>query len=502
MSAEVDTNPPLSWMRTLASVLTSRMDIASRAGKTFGGKRDLYEVLGYQRTLTPEDYRSRFERTGVATRIVQTYPKATWRKGGLVTDELNLNPDEETDFETAWRALDDRLKIWPSFATVDTITGLGEYGLLLLGVRDGSKLDEPLLDKFKAEDLIYLSAFGQEDVEISAVSTDAEDPRFGQPIEYTLTRIGVPRGNTKARTPARSTTRVHWSRVIHVAENLLDDKIFGTPRLRNVWNYLDDLDKVEGGGAEAFWLRAHPGFRASIDKDIVLGPTDVQDLKDQMEEFANQMRRTIAQRGIDFDVMSSDVADFSSPVDKILDLISASTGIPKRILMGSERGELASTEDKSNFDDRVSDRRDNFAEPVLVRPFVDRLVAAGALPTPIDGRYEVFWPTLDTLDDNQKTTVALKLSNVNKNVDGEVFTPDEIREVTGRPPLEVIEIDEDEDDDSIPDEDFQRGQSDQESEPTTASGKDQQRAATLTLERQSSQSGKRSIVRLTHMSPE
>jgi len=441
-SAERDTHPPESFdtlmaLRT-ASALLSRLDFANRTGKTFLGKRDLYKVLGYQRAISAEDYRERYERNGVAARIVETFPKSTWRTGfDLVEDET---VGTTTAFEEAWKALESRLDLNLFFRTVDVLAGLGEYSALLLGVR--GDLTDPLPDTFTADDLLYVAPFSQEDVEVTKIVTDPSDSRFGQVDEYTFTRVGAPRGqNTQiAELPSNVTKRVHWSRVIHVAEGRLDDKIYGKPRLRNIWNDLDDLDKIRGGGAEAFWLRIHPGYVASLDKDLELDPGDIEDLKKQVEEFANQMRRTIGQRGVDFKALGADPTDFGPNVDAMFDILSASTGYPKRILMGSERGELASSQDKTNFDDRVSDRRAEFAEPIVIRQFVDRMVEHRALPAPSsdapkakDG-YAVAWPELDTLDETEKARTALDYARINQQSGDTVITNDEIRERVGLAP--------------------------------------------------------------------
>ncbi len=428
----------------MASALVSRFDLASRAGKTFGGNRDIYGALGYKNILTPEDYRFRYERDGVATRIVETFPKSTWRSNGVIVDDQD--PENETPLEEAWRQLDKRLQLWPAFGRVDILAGLGEYAVLLIGVRGatGSSLEEPLPDTFALEDVIYTAAFGQEDVEITKLITEPSDERFGQPEIYSLDRVGVPRGTTALQTslPRASETKVHWSRIIHVADGLLDDKITGKPRLKNVWNRLDDLDKIAGGGSEAFWLRAHQGYVAKLDNDLEWDDGDIKDVQEQVEEFAHQLRRTIGQRGVDFTVLGSDVAEIGGNVDAILRLISASTGIPVRILTGSERGELASSQDKTNFDDRVSDRRTQFAEPVVVRPFVDRLIKHEALPAATDDEYAVRWPEIDALDESEKASVAVKLSTVNKQAGETIITRDEIRTgVLGLPPsAEVDEL--------------------------------------------------------------
>lgn len=434
----------LSLMTSLrvASAMLGRLDFANRTGKQFDGKRDLYRVLGYTRVITPADYRQRYERNGVAARIVETYPKATWRSGFALVEDENI--DSVTPFERAWLELDGRLDLQMYFRISDVLAGLGEYSALLLGVR--GDLTDPLPDRFAADDLLYVAPFSQEDVEVNAIVTDPTDPRFGQVAEYKFTRVGVPRGqNTAARLPSQTEKRVHWSRVIHVAQGLLDDKIYGKPTLRSIWNDLDDLDKVKGGGSEAFWLRIHPGYVASLDKDLEMTPADIKQLRDQVEEFANQMRRTIGQRGVDFKVLGADPTDFGPNVESLFEILSLSTGIPKRILMGSERGELASSQDKTNFDDRVADRRAEFAEPVIARQFVDRLIEHQAMPMPASAStdalngYRVDWPKRDTLDMTEKSRVALNYARINQANGDVVITDDEIRELLGLPPSSEID---------------------------------------------------------------
>ena len=40
--------------------------------------------------------------------------------------------------------------------------------------------------------------------------------------------------------------KVHWTRVIHIAESTLENPIYGIPRLRPVYNRLMDIEKVTG----------------------------------------------------------------------------------------------------------------------------------------------------------------------------------------------------------------------------------------------------------------
>jgi hypothetical protein len=101
--------------------------------------------------------------------------------------------------------------------------------------------------------------------------------------------------------------------------------------------------------------------------------------------------------------------------DVILNDISGGAGIPKRQLIGSERGELASSQDESNFLGTVAGRQEHDAEPGILRPVLDRLIATGVLPEPEGGSYTVEWPSLFELTEEEQSQVALNLAQALKN---------------------------------------------------------------------------------------
>jgi hypothetical protein len=388
--------------------------LASVAGKTFSGKRDLYAALGYARDLTAVDYRARFERSEVAYTIVTAAPDATWRGDiALVEDE---DPETVTEFEAEFDALASRVQLWSVFHRVDVLAGLGQYAVLLIGAPGA--LGAPL----ERGPVSYVQPFGEDSARITRWDEDPQSERFGLPTEYTL------------RT-AKKSYIVHWSRVVHVAENALDDGVLGVPRLRAIWNRLDDLDKVVGGGSEAFWLRAHQGTLLSLDKDLTVTAEALRDMQEQVDEFEHGLRRVLRLRGAEAEVLGSDVADFSRQADAILTLIACGAKIPKRILLGSERGELASSQDEKHWQDTIRARRVQYAEPVIVRAFVDRLTAHGILPKP--EAYDVRWPEIEQLDDVQRADVATKWAELNTKAGEVVVTGAEIRDrVLNLPALE------------------------------------------------------------------
>jgi hypothetical protein len=415
---------PVGFLRAAASsIIGNRARLSRATGKTFDGDRDIYEALGYQRNLAPEDYRERYDRNAIAGRVVDIFPDETWVGSGELVEDPNA--EERTTFEEEFDVLARRLDLWPTFNKADKLARLGEFSVILIGAP--GKLDTPL-GKFKADKLAYLSVFGQEDVKIEErdLETNEESPRWGQPNFYNLTRAGA------------SGKRVHYTRIIHVAEGRLDDKLHGRPALQRIWNNLDDLEKLVGGGAEAFWMRANQGYVASIDPAVRVNETLVNDLKEQVEEFAHNMRRTIGQQGIKLEALGSDTANFDKNAAAIIDIISAGTEIPQRLLVGSERGQLASSQDAKAWKDRISNRRVGYAAPVIVHPFVDRLIEATALPKP--KQYEVRWPEIDNLSEGEQMALAEKAASVNQKTAKTVITVDEIRDrYVKLPPLEEVD---------------------------------------------------------------
>jgi hypothetical protein len=417
------------------SAVGFRRQLANLASRTFGGKRDLYKALGYKREIELSDYRSRFRRNEVANRIVKALPVATWRGGvQLVEDE---DPTTETEFEAAWEDLDQRLKVSEVFQRADKLAGIGRYAIILIGAP--GELDQPL-ENAGPEEIVYLQPYCEEDATIGEFEIDVTSPRFGLPKFYNVKRTNM-MSPTAINTPTIG-RRVHWTRVMHVADGLLDDNIFGEPRLECVWNRLDDLEKVAGGGSEAFWKRADPGIQWDLDPTLEFGEDDgvaeKAKVQKQIDEFEHDLRRQVFTRGVKANVLDAGVADFNQQVASLMSLISAGTGIPQRVLMGSEQGKLAAKQDRANWDNRVSDRQKDFADPYVVRPFVQRLIDLGALPEPVDG-FDVKWSSISVMDDEQRATIAGNWANLNSQAGETVVLPDEIREqVLGLAPLAEV----------------------------------------------------------------
>lgn len=372
------------------------LDKLSRmAYSTSTEKRDFNKIFGYDEVIPPANYWYAYERYDIVKRIINAYPSATWSMPPEVTDDTKST--EDSDFDTKWKELFKRFKISAVMKQCDKITELGCFSILIIGSNKGG-LESPLQKNSK---LTYLQPYGEKSIEIEAYEENQNSPRFGLPTVYEVT--------TEVRGQYRSVTEkkilVHHSRVLHFAEGVLDVPHIGEPMLRSIMNRVLDLQKVVGGASEMFWFNGRGGLVANADKDTVLENPEA--LKEEFQAFADQLTRFMTTKGIKTEVLNANVPDPEPHFKTIMSLISGATGIPQRILLGAESGELSSTQDKNNWQDRVDERRQNYSEPDMLRPLVDKLIEMGELPE-VD--YQVVWPKLGELDEQAAAETAQKLA--------------------------------------------------------------------------------------------
>jgi len=129
-------------------------------------------------------------------------------------------------------------------------------------------------------------------------------------------------------------------------------------------------------------------------------------LEEQLDEYDHDLRRFFVAKGVNIESLQQQVADPSNHFDIQLQVISSETGIPKRILSGSERGEMASTQDRTAWLEMIQDRREEFAEPAIIRKFVDKLIMYKVMPKPNGGDYVVDWKDLFAPSEKEQAEVG------------------------------------------------------------------------------------------------
>lgn len=369
------------------SVIAARGQLASLMGTSFDGKRDLYEAFGYtKKELTFIDFFQRYKRQDIAKAVISRPARDTW-SGDIVV--LETHDDKQTEFEKEFDKLQKRLKLKSKFTRLDKITSLGKYGVLLLGLSDCRIREdfakEPNQDNL---DLLYVKPVSEANALIHKYDNDPRSERYGLPEYYDISLKGINGQNSK------STLKVHYSRVIHVAWDLFEDDVEGTPVLEAIFNRLMDLEKLVGGSAEMFWRGARPGLAGQINPDFE-APDDLdKKAKEHMDEYIHDLRRFLLMQGVEVKELSPEISDPSNHVKTQVQMISAETGIPQRILLGAEQGELASGQDADAWKTLIQNRRQEQAEQIILRPFIDRLIELGVLPKPQTEDYSIMWSDL------------------------------------------------------------------------------------------------------------
>lgn len=423
-------------MSVMSSIL-SRFGLAGLAGIQFGGKRDLYAIFGYKSRLTYSDYYAKYRRQDVAKRIVNAPASATWRNPATLE-----GPDA---FVKEWKKLSEEHQIWSHIERADRLAGIGYYSILLLGFDDTSDLAKPVT-KNEGTKLLYVQPYNQAQATIKEVESDPRSERFGMPkmyelkLEDPLNILQTLNGMEMAKTVTTGkTVKVHYSRVVHIAEELVENNFLGTPRLECVYNLLDDLLKVSGGTAETYWMTSNRGMQLDVDKDAELTPEDAAALSDEAEEYQHELRRIIRTKGVKVTNLGGNTPDPKNTFSMLISLISGATGIPQRILTGSEAGQLASDQDRANWSDRIKERRTMFAEPNVLNPFLTALMNAGVLPEVSLTDISYSWPLnfqLTPLEDAQSMAQrARAIINLSKSfTDGTpICSEEEAREIVGLP---------------------------------------------------------------------
>lgn len=391
-------------LQVLNAVVNRAMLARQMGQQSYGGARDITEALGYLQNIKYIDYYSRYVRQDIAKAIIDRPVDATWN-GPLELDEASAS---ETPLEEAWKELEEKHSLKNKFSRIDKLTGIGCYGVLLLGlddVPDAEGFAKPVSSGKKQ--LRYVKPFSENSAQISEFEINPNNPRFGLPTYYQITITESSKGSASSITAVNSiTVRVHYSRVLHIVDDIIESEIYGTPRLEVVFNRLMDLEKIIGGDAEMFWRGARPGYAGKLDKDVQATTEFQEDLKKQVDEFEHNLRRLLVIEGVELKELAQQIADPSKHVEVSIQMISAVTGIPKRILMGSERGELSSAQDSDEWSKLIFGRRGDHAEPHIVRKFVDRMIELQILPKP-EKKYTIKWADLFALSEADRVKTGL-----------------------------------------------------------------------------------------------
>ena len=147
--------------------------------------KDINYSCGYPDTISTSDYRALYDREGLAARVVSIWPDESW---AMIPEIYETEKEDVTEFEKQWKKLLDDIEIFHYLHRIDVLSGIGRFGILLLGLDDGKELREPVegineltgekVGTGKQRKLLYLRPFDENVVKIDALEKDASSPRF------------------------------------------------------------------------------------------------------------------------------------------------------------------------------------------------------------------------------------------------------------------------------------------------------------------------------------
>jgi hypothetical protein len=354
----------------------------------------------------------------VGRRVVNVYPEETWRMLPKVYEDPD--PETTTPFEASWDELEKKHNLLHYLQRADELSGVGHYGVILIGLNDGQPLRSPV-DGFNEDgtvttprqgtEIIYLRVLDESLVDIASWESDPTNSRYGQPTAYNIT-LSDPRNqeaSAVASPPDTTETQVHWTRIVHVADNRKTSEVLGTPRMEPVWNRLYDLRKVLGGSGEMYWRGGFPGVALETQPGLENAELDETATRDMMYDYMNGLQRYIALTGMTAKSLAPQISDPTSTFEAQVKAICIIIGVPYRIFMGTEEARLAGEQDTNAWNGRLQNRQVRYVTPMLINPFVQRLLDYGVLAPPAEENgWTVEWPDAHTPSELQRAEVASK----------------------------------------------------------------------------------------------
>ncbi len=440
---------PISNRAVMIANYVSRQLSTMFPGYFPGAKHNHYKDFGLPEEVDFKLLYSFYERNSLAKAAVDKTVRKTWQDPPWLLEKPRDGSEgstkKETRLEKAIRHHFDKIRFWTKVMEADRRSLVGKYSAVILRVADGKKTEEPLESvRGGLEALVDIVPVWEGQLRVKEYDTNMESLSYGEPLMYEYDEGQV--GNATSTNPAfkgRKLT-IHPSRLIIWS---VDGTMDGESALKAGVNDLLTIEKIVGAGGEGFWKNAKQAPILEMDKEA-----DIQKMARSMgitvDEVADTMNEQAAawQKGFDELLM---LQGMTAKLPKIelpdpehffmnaLQSFAASFDIPLKVLVGTQTGERASTEDASQWNQTCNFRRKNTVIPNILQ-IVNRLEGCGIIK--VNPEWFVDWTDLTEATVLEKIERVGKMAKVNKDAADIVFTPTEMRATVGYEPADEAEI--------------------------------------------------------------
>ena len=392
-------------------------------------KHDHNKDFGYPDHVRFEQTYRMFLRNGIARAGVEKTILKTWQDNPALWETEDAT---ETGTESEIRQRFDDLRLWQRIADADRRSLVGGYSGIILRLADSKQFSEPV-DTVPGGllGLVEVIPAWEGQLTVSTWDTVETSETYGEPTMFSFNEAAV--GDNQRETKTRS-FELHPDRVIVWSR---DGTIHNRSLLEPGFNNLIDMEKISGAGGEGFWKNAKSAPVMESDPNI-----SVEDMAKGMgvpvDEIADKMDEQVRDynKGFDAMLMLQGIKAKTLPVtlpqpaeffNVALQGFAASIPIPLKILVGSQSGERASTEDANEWAQTNMARRTNVVRPNIME-LVNRLERFSILP---ERDWHLNWSDLTEANASDKIDRALKMAEINaKMPDEPAYTVGEIRMVT------------------------------------------------------------------------
>lgn len=395
-------------------------------------KHQHYRDFGWPDQVRFEDAFRAYHRNSIARAGVNKTVLKTWQDfPALWETEKAGNTAAEQHILEHFR----RIGLWHALAEADRRAIVGGYAGVILRFADSKPFDQMVgTVPGGLEGLVEAVPVWRNQLSVAEWHTDNGHEDYGKPKSFTFNEAAID------GTPGRSFT-VHPDRVLIWSA---DGSVAARSDLEPGYNDLLDMEKVKGAGGEGFWKNAKSSPVIEVDKEAKIEamakamgvPVDelADAMNDQVEEWQRGFDKLLMLQGMQAKTLN---VTLPSPEHfHAIPLLSfaASLGIPAKILIGSQTGERASTEDAHEWSQTCKARRESIAKP-RIKALADKLVRFNVLPAK---DWYVGWSDLTEASPGEKIDRAAKMATINSSQrDEPAFTAGEIREEAGFDPATV-----------------------------------------------------------------
>lgn len=413
----------------LNSAMVEMMRARTATGGNFAGPIDqkrgrAWCEYGYPSVVDFSMLYNLYSRGGLAFGAVEKLVALCWKTNPWVI-QGDDNSDKESPWEVAVKKITN-VAFWRALKEADRRRLVGRYSAVLLRIADNQLWDKPA----GAGKLVGLVPAWANQLTPGTIDIDTWSENYGKPVDWQYTA-------------GSESFKVHPSRIFILGD--WSENAIGY--LQPVFNDFINVEKLSGGSGESFLKNAARQMNINFDKDVRLSeiasahgvkPQDLHKVFDDATRGLNiGIDTMLMTQGATVTPMVASMPDVEKPYDVSVSNIASGVNMPKRILIGSQSGERASTEDREEFNATGQSRRIGDLSFEFTQ-LIQHLQTIKVVPAMED--FSIAWDDLTTPTDAARLANAKTLAEINKQYEGagqEPFNINEVREAAGFEPLET-----------------------------------------------------------------